>query len=74
MKKLSFILLVAMFLASCDTSISPETSKAFVGEYWMETSTIMMKGDKVVNDAFSPKSRNIDVSKYRNIDISRKER
>ena len=53
MKKLSFILLVAMFLASCDKPISPETSKAFVGEYWMETSTVTMKGDKVVNDALS---------------------
>ena len=48
-------MLVAMFLASCDTAISPETSKAFVGEYWMETSTFMMKGDKVVNEALSSK-------------------
>ena len=55
MKKLSFILFVTILLASCDKPISPETSKAFVGEYWMETSTVTMKGDKVVNDALSPK-------------------
>lgn len=55
MKKLSFILFVTILLASCDKPISPETSKAFVGEYWMETSTGTMRGDQLVIGGSSSK-------------------
>jgi hypothetical protein len=37
MKKISFILFVAMLLVSCGGQISPEMSKEFAGEYWMKT-------------------------------------
>ena len=55
MKKLTFILLsiAALSLASCD-NISPEVANAFKGEYWMETSSVAMKGDSVV-DRFNTK-------------------
>ena len=43
MKKLSVFLIVCatIILASCN-GISPETSKAFVGEYWMKTTVCTM--------------------------------
>ena len=49
MKKFTFFLLFGFIivLASCDKSISPETSKAFIGEYWMETSSVYMIGEIV---------------------------
>lgn len=36
-------------MTSCDL-VSPETANAFKGEYWMETSSVSMLGDKVVNE------------------------
>ena len=50
MKNLSFFLLsfVALSFVSCD-NVSKESKVAFVGEYWMETSSFAMKGDKVVD-------------------------
>ena len=39
MRKISFIILSVLALTSCEKAISPETAKAFVGEYWMKTST-----------------------------------
>lgn len=44
MRKLSFIILSVLALTSCEKPISPETAKAFVGEYWMETSTVVIEG------------------------------
>lgn len=37
MRKLSFILFLAILMASCDSKINTETTKTFVGEYWMKT-------------------------------------
>lgn len=44
MKKISFLLfsIVILALTSCEKSISPETAKAFVGEYWMKTTVCTM--------------------------------
>ena len=36
------IAITAIILASCEKSISPETAKAFVGEYWMKTTSCTM--------------------------------
>lgn len=49
MKKSIFISLasIVIILTSCEKPISPETAKAFVGEYWMETNTYIMSGDQV---------------------------
>lgn len=46
MRKISFIILSVLALTSCEKPISPETAKAFVGEYWMETNTYII-GDQV---------------------------
>ena len=44
MRKISFIILSILALTSCEKSISPETAKAFVGEYWMETNRVYTVG------------------------------
>ena len=51
MKKLSVSLIVCatIILASCN-GISPETSKAFVGEYWMKTTNCTMYNGQVVDE------------------------
>lgn len=38
------IAITAIILASCEKSISSETAKAFVGEYWMETNRVYTVG------------------------------
>ena len=51
MKKLSVFIIVCatIILASCN-GISPETSKAFVGEYWMETTVCTMYEGNVTSE------------------------
>ena len=62
MKKISFILFVIIFFASCDGKISPETSKAFIGEYWMESTTIGVTNG--TEELLSPSSTWTPVSIY----------
>lgn len=40
MKKLSYILFIAIFLISCDRKNNLDDAKAFAGDYWMETTNI----------------------------------
>lgn len=63
MKRLSIFIIacVAILLTSCN-GISPETSKAFVGEYWMETVTYSMNGNQVIEDV--PRTKWSPVSIY----------
>lgn len=51
MKKLSVFIIVCatIILASCN-GISPETSKAFVGEYWMKTTVCTMYEGNVTSE------------------------
>lgn len=45
MRKISFIILSVLALTSCEKPIGPETAKAFVGEYWMKTTTVGVAED-----------------------------
>ena len=50
MRKLLFVFvsIAGLVLTSCEKSISPETAKAFVGEYWMETTNVGVIGNEEV--------------------------
>lgn len=52
MKKSIFISLasIVIILTSCEKSISPETAKAFVGEYWMKTTVCTMYEGNVTSE------------------------
>ena len=52
MKKSIFISLasIVFILTSCEKSISPETTKAFVGEYWMKTTVCTIYEENVTSE------------------------
>ena len=48
MKNLFLLAFLSVFLISCEP-LSPEAKKAFIGEYWMETSSVGMYQGKAIN-------------------------
>ena len=50
MKNLFLLAFLSVFLISCEP-LSPEAKKAFIGEYWMETSSVGMYQGKAIDDA-----------------------
>lgn len=52
MKRIFYISLASLVisLTSCEQGINPETAKAFVGEYWMKTTSYSMYKNEVVEE------------------------